>query len=898
MRLKPILVVALLFVSLIAFLAPDISANPVVSQNCESDGISPNYKTMDCTVGTIDVGDVIVVMIHLEVANAPSVTDLMGNSYSQQAVTFSSSSSFPTYDYIFTTKASSSASGTQINISWAASSIVSTMMVDVVQGLASPVISQGPNSVEGVYSSGNSYSMSVSSLTPSAGSWPLLFIAAPVCQSLIPGGTPAQLSDQLNGITVGGFGPDCANTHPFEFADYALTYGTGASGGWPGGATTATTTRTGTVTLTENSAAYAEILVVFSTLTVTQPLEAIATGSASVQTITITSACSPSPTSFSGDSNPHNIVAFNSCTMTLALPAGFLWNSTSTQDLSISPTCASGTCSLQSYTYRPNTADVYQPIVATNIGSGGTQTVGVSGCSSSPSSFAGDGGSHTITATPNCTLTLTLPGGYHWIATGTATVALVTCPGPPAVTCSTSSSNYAPNGASSVTETIMAPIQEHSAANTTYTVSGCSISPGSGSTASASVFTVTQSCYFTVTFAPGSGGSRYGFELGGVFSSFDSVPTCVSASPCFLSLGAIHFQEQFNITGGFNTGTSIPSETNDSYFNYKDNLTASSNGINSRPFGTGLRVKSWNIDGGSNTTVSTIGTVTTTSIQMTAPHTVNFNSVTQYLLSRTASPIYGGTISPNSTSTVSGDTGWYDIGTHVGLTGVNSSGYVFRSWVGNGTGSFTGTSNPATIAMDSPISEMAMFSGEGLIITVDTSPGGIINGFEINSTGFITGSFSFNSTVGDQVNLTAASVVLGPSAGLYRFLSWSDSGARSHIVTISGNVTTYTATFTSSTGTCGGATPFELLQEGCWVPAVVSWYSIPIGPFFFFGLVLGDIDMALFIKSRNVIIAMMVFSIGVGVLGYALPAVFSELAYVVFAGSVAGLIYKAWTLRS
>ena len=95
-------------------------------------------------------------------------------------------------------------------------------------------------------------------------------------------------------------------------------------------------------------------------------------------------------------------------------------------------------------------------------------------------------------------------------------------------------------------------------------------------------------------------------------------------------------------------------------------LTVSSNGVYDRVAGTGLRVASWNLDGGSNTNVGTTGTVTTSSITMSAAHAVTFNSVTQYQLTLDAGATNA--LASVTPPTVSGDNYWYDSGTPVTLT--------------------------------------------------------------------------------------------------------------------------------------------------------------------------------------------------------------------------------------
>ena len=73
---------------------------------------------------------------------------------------------------------------------------------------------------------------------------------------------------------------------------------------------------------------------------------------------------------------------------------------------------------------------------------------------------------------------------------------------------------------------------------------------------------------------------------------------------------------------------------------------------------------------------------------------------TQYYL--TMSHGTGGTVSPSS--------GWRSSGTTVSITATPASGYSFINWTGSGTGSYSGTNNPASITMNGPITEAATFA--------------------------------------------------------------------------------------------------------------------------------------------------------------------------------------------
>src|SRR5262249_30836688 len=107
--------------------------------------------------------------------------------------------------------------------------------------------------------------------------------------------------------------------------------------------------------------------------------------------------------------------------------------------------------------------------------------------------------------------------------------------------------------------------------------------------------------------------------------------------------------------------------------------------------GTGIQFlwKNWSDGGAISHTVAPTSNTT---------YTVNFTK--QYFLTMTAST--GGTVSPVS--------GWKNSGSSVKITGTPKTGYSFTSWDGTGTGSVSGTANPANITMGGPISETATFT--------------------------------------------------------------------------------------------------------------------------------------------------------------------------------------------
>ena len=107
--------------------------------------------------------------------------------------------------------------------------------------------------------------------------------------------------------------------------------------------------------------------------------------------------------------------------------------------------------------------------------------------------------------------------------------------------------------------------------------------------------------------------------------------------------------------------------------------------------GTGVQYAWMNWTGGGEISHTVAPTTNTT-------YTANFR--TQYYL--TMSHNTGGTVSPAS--------GWKNSGAAVSIRAMPANGYSFTSWTGSGTGSFSGTTNPASITMGGPITETATFT--------------------------------------------------------------------------------------------------------------------------------------------------------------------------------------------
>jgi uncharacterized repeat protein (TIGR02543 family) len=91
-----------------------------------------------------------------------------------------------------------------------------------------------------------------------------------------------------------------------------------------------------------------------------------------------------------------------------------------------------------------------------------------------------------------------------------------------------------------------------------------------------------------------------------------------------------------------------------------------------------------------------------TSGVINAASTLAFTYQHEYYLTMLASPSTDGTVAPT--------TGWHNAGSTVTIRATPKKGHTFTSWTGTGTGSFSGTSNPATITMKGAITETANFT--------------------------------------------------------------------------------------------------------------------------------------------------------------------------------------------
>jgi uncharacterized repeat protein (TIGR02543 family) len=91
----------------------------------------------------------------------------------------------------------------------------------------------------------------------------------------------------------------------------------------------------------------------------------------------------------------------------------------------------------------------------------------------------------------------------------------------------------------------------------------------------------------------------------------------------------------------------------------------------------------------------------------------------------------GGSVSPASD--------WYDSGTNVSISATASNGFTFAGW----TGSYSGTNNPASVTMSSPVTQTASF----VLLPV-------IQGFTVDGAGVVTMGYSTVSGLTYHVETT------------------------------------------------------------------------------------------------------------------------------------------------
>lgn len=259
--------------------------------------------------------------------------------------------------------------------------------------------------------------------------------------------------------------------------------------------------------------------------------------------------------------------------------------------------------------------------------------------------------------------------------------------------------------------------------------------------------------------------------------------------------------------------------------------------------------------------------------------------------------LYLGFVAVSNSATLTPDAAYTTITPGGGIGGFNLNSVGQYKVITTDGGAILGTIGSSSEWL--MVGEIFGIGSSSVQVTIQTSPPNILNALIIDGTTYST-TQTFTWVIGTTHNVTAESLAGGAYG--YHFSKWSNGGARSQGAYLVTGTLTLTAfyqfgPYSGGTG-CNQPTAILQLQVGCWLPADVHYYSTATGIPLFLGLIVGNIDMAIFIKTRNAVIAAVVFTVAVSALGAALPGVFTEIAYGTLALATAGIIYKVATLRS
>jgi hypothetical protein len=326
------------------------------------------------------------------------------------------------------------------------------------------------------------------------------------------------------------------------------------------------------------------------------------------------------------------------------------------------------------------------------------------------------------------------------------TVTLSSSGAPSGVTVTFSPNPVTVNPGSTASSTMTVTVSS-SAPTGTYTITITGSSDCGTSKSTTYALTITESTY-TVSFYvyDDAGSAVSGATINFAGSSYShGGSTSVTAGTYSLSTGTIPSGYRFNKwdTGGSVSVASSTSSSTTATVSGSGSITMrlqrvatvtfSASGLGSDASGTVLNVDgtgyaygdlpksftwdvgsqhsfTWALAAGSTTSgkayvwVSTSGLSTSRSGTITIPSgggSVTATYKTMYYLMMQVSPTGAGSVSPSS--------GWRDAGSSVSISATANSGYQFNRWSGSGTDSYSGTNNPASVTMNGPITETAIF---------------------------------------------------------------------------------------------------------------------------------------------------------------------------------------------
>ena len=276
-----------------------------------------------------------------------------------------------------------------------------------------------------------------------------------------------------------------------------------------------------------------------------------------------------------------------------------------------------------------------------------------------------------------------------------------------------------------------------SAATFTVTFTEVGLPAGTSWSVTLGAFGTTSSVTNTITFPTVTSGTSYTYSVKNsttvacqTLCSYHPVPASGSTGVIVGNFGvSVSFTQRYYLTV---TGGSGGAD-GQAWYNAGSTATASSLGVFDRAGGTGFRVVSYSVDGGSNTILTTTSAILLP-IAMSAPHAIAFTQVVQYQVSLDS----GATAALQSISspTVPNDNYWYDTGSSVNLVlnGVwgrsAGDGFRLKSFTLNGGASVqeatTGTVTVLSLASITAPQAVTTVTTAQYLLTLDNGATGAL----------------------------------------------------------------------------------------------------------------------------------------------------------------------------
>jgi len=301
------------------------------------------------------------------------------------------------------------------------------------------------------------------------------------------------------------------------------------------------------------------------------------------------------------------------------------------------------------------------------------------------------------------------------------------------------------------------------------------------------IITVTYSTFYAVTINAGQGGS---------VSWYNKTGSVWIPSSGFVTSGIVNAGQSQTIYVTSNTELQLTDNPN-----------------------SGYAFTSWSFSGYVSTTETYYRDNTANPIDIV--DTGGTGSVTatyQVYLNMISNPSGAGSLSPSS--------GWYNIGAQVKISATANSGYKFVSWSGSGSSSYTGTNNPETITLNSPVNETANFN-----VSITFSANGLNSNAQgtvltVNGQSYTYSQLpvTFYASPGSSFSFSWSSPISGGSGAEFVWISTSGlSTSQSGTVTVStpGSVTASYNEYYALTINAGsdGSVSWSVLSGSAWTPS-------------------------------------------------------------------------------